>query len=494
MLILPLHKKPTRKNFPWVTTALILINLVVFFGFQASDYQAHQAATAHYHESSLAETEWQWFRDYPGARQSPHRERIREIESLEDEGFPDSELAALRAHTVESHPDFLDDAAAGQFAEIESDTWQEWQDKRDHYEALRAEAFTERHMLSLDRLDLTGLFTHMFLHGGVAHLFGNMLFLALLGLLVEGALGRGTYLAGYLISGLVAAGASLAVHWGTPTGSLGASGAIAGLMGLYAVLYGRRRVRFLYWFYVCFDYVRAPAIILLPLWLGWELLLFLVTDSNVAYEAHMGGIIAGALLALGIRHLGWQNDDFIEEEDRREADRHALREAREAVTALEPERAKRRLRPLLESHGSDPDVLRSWYAACKLKADDPALHEAAARILALEGDDAGERQLIVDTLRDYRKQTRPKLRPGPTVALAGRLARWGETDEARRLLDALLKLKQPPNGTARACIKLARQLLQEEEREAARNYLDHAERLSDEPELHKIIKQLRASH
>src|SRR5690606_15057541 len=100
--------------------------------------------------------------------------------------------------------------------------------------------FFQRH----SELDPVRLVTHAFLHGDVMHLLGNMFFLAALGLLVEGALGPWRFALLYLVGAVGAGLFSAAWNWGAPGGGLGASGAIAALMGAFCVLWGRRPVRF----------------------------------------------------------------------------------------------------------------------------------------------------------------------------------------------------------------------------------------------------------
>lgn len=95
--------------------------------------------------------------------------------------------------------------------------------------------------------------------------------------------------------------ASVGFYWLVATPSLvpgiGASGAIAGLMGMYTVLYWTRPMRFFYFILVYFDYVRLPAIVLLPLWIGSQLVqMALDGDSQINYLAHLGGLLGGALI------------------------------------------------------------------------------------------------------------------------------------------------------------------------------------------------------
>lgn len=490
MLILPLHKKPTRRNFPVITVALILVNLFVYTVFQGNDHDRHHDALSHYHDSGLSDQEWAWFEDFIPREDAHHQVQIREVNELEEAGADGLLIASYRSSTVSSHPDFLELAREGEFLDPDSEAWREWADARDEFERLHAQIFTEQHLLSYHELNPSGLLMHMFMHGSLMHLIGNMVFLAALGLLVEGALGRRLFLASYLLAGLGAAGLAMALNWGLPGGMLGASGAVAGLMGLYAVLYGRRRVRFFYWFFVYFDYVRAPAIVLLPAWLGWELLQFFVAESNIAYEAHIGGIASGALLALGVRQAGLERQEFMDEDIRREDDRAMLKEAREAVTQLQPDQARNLLRPLLARHPEDPDVLGTWYAACKLRSKDSELHDAMEHILTLDPGSPQRRRLIMATLRDYLNQPQARVDEIRLLELAHRLARLDALDEASEIIDRLLADGYRPQGLAETCLVLGRRLRFHKAVSQAETLLELAEKHADRPAIRRAAREL----
>ena len=144
----------------------------------------------------------------------------------------------------------------------------------------------------------------MFLHGGWAHLLGNALFLWVFGNNVEDVMGRTRFLSFYLLCGLVAAAAHIAVDPRSPIPTVGASGAISGMMGAYLVLFPRVRVRMLFIFVIFFKVFRIPAWLVLLYWFGLQLLgglPQLLTPSpelagGVALWAHVGGFVAGVLL------------------------------------------------------------------------------------------------------------------------------------------------------------------------------------------------------
>jgi membrane associated rhomboid family serine protease len=135
--------------------------------------------------------------------------------------------------------------------------------------------------------------TAMFVHGGWVHLIGNMWFLWLFGDNLEDRMGPGRYVIFYLLCGVLAAGTQVIATPDSVAPMVGASGAIAGVLGGYILLYPTARVRCL-WFVTT---VRIPAFILLGLWFVSQFPQFLTpAPSGVAWQAHVGGFLAGLAL------------------------------------------------------------------------------------------------------------------------------------------------------------------------------------------------------
>lgn len=148
---------------------------------------------------------------------------------------------------------------------------------------------------------LWGLLTHMFLHAGFMHIIGNMLFLWIFGDNLEEQMGHAGFLVFYLACGLAAAAAQILDAPMSPIPMVGASGAIAGVMGGYLLMFPRARVDIVAIFIVFFKIFTLPAWTVLGLWFALQLFGgFTVSGENggVAYWAHAGGFIAGLVLAL----------------------------------------------------------------------------------------------------------------------------------------------------------------------------------------------------
>ncbi len=150
--------------------------------------------------------------------------------------------------------------------------------------------------------DVLDVFTSMFMHAGLAHIGGNMLYLWIFGDNVEDAMGHGRYLFFYLTGGVVASLAHILTNPGSQIPTVGASGAIAAVLGAYLILYPQSRVSTLIFIGYFIRLAMVPAIVVLGLWFVLQLfqgvLTFGAADvGGVAFWAHIGGFVAGLVLA-----------------------------------------------------------------------------------------------------------------------------------------------------------------------------------------------------
>jgi membrane associated rhomboid family serine protease len=164
-------------------------------------------------------------------------------------------------------------------------------------------AFVPSRFMANPGADFLTLFTSMFMHAGPVHLAGNMLYLWIFGDNVEDRFGRGGFLIFYLLCGLAATAAQLAFSLNSHIPNLGASGAIAGVLAAYLLLFPRARVSVLQGQRV----VPVPALVMIGLWFVLQLFSGIGSMANapdtggVAYMAHIGGFVAGLVLTLLFR-------------------------------------------------------------------------------------------------------------------------------------------------------------------------------------------------
>lgn len=164
-------------------------------------------------------------------------------------------------------------------------------------------AFVPRRFLANPGADFLTLFTAMFMHAGWVHLFGNMLYLWIFGDNVEDRFGHIKFIIFYLLCGLAATLAQLAFSAGSNVPNLGASGAIAGVLGAYILMFPQGKVKVL----MGRGVVPMPALVVIGLWIVLQFFSGIGSIANtaetggVAYMAHIGGFMAGFVLTFLFR-------------------------------------------------------------------------------------------------------------------------------------------------------------------------------------------------
>ncbi|MBS0193306.1 MAG: rhomboid family intramembrane serine protease [Proteobacteria bacterium] len=435
MLILPLHRTWTRANFPWMAMLLVLANVFVFAFLQSGDHAVYQQAQAYYEQADLGAIEFpayaQWLTAH-GRGEAPTQPFTT---------LPPGAMLAL----IESDGAFLADLHADRVILPTDPRHAQWQNQRAQFDAILDRAFSRAHALRFSHVEPGRIVTSMFMHGGLDHLLGNMLFLLAVGMLVEGALGHGWFLGLYLCGGICAALASLYWHWGSEGNSLGASGAIAALMGAYCVIWGRRKVRVFYWFFVVFDYVKVPALAMLGLWFAWLVVVpSLDAHSHIDYADHAGGLLAGIGMAFALRARGWVRRDFIDEDERIERTQHddaELERAQRLIGQMEIPKARDILLRLDRDQPGRLPVRIALYRCARYQGTPAQVDAAAAGVLEIPAPTDAIARELQSVWEDYAQ----------ACAGAPRLP----TDTLQRLLPVLQRLDADAavDGLLRALIE-----------------------------------------
>jgi membrane associated rhomboid family serine protease len=161
------------------------------------------------------------------------------------------------------------------------------------------------------------VFTAMFMHGGWMHIIGNMIFLWAFGPEIEDAMGRWRYLIFYLVGGTVAMLAQILANPGSSVPNLGASGAIAAVMGAFLITYPRDRIKAVLFVFIFFKVTLIPASLLIGFWFLIQLFdagsVAHAQTGGVAYLAHVGGFLFGvatARLFEDKRIIAWQENNY----------------------------------------------------------------------------------------------------------------------------------------------------------------------------------------
>ena len=428
MILIPFDRAIDWSRPPIMTISLILINVLLFFSWQSGEEQALVDAIHYYQESGLAEIEQQAYSDWKT-----------------QQGQPPAQDTDLQTILIDS--EFRQQMDDGLILAQNSDEFAQWQRLRPSLDTRLDRVTSLKYGLKPANFDLPSLFAHMFLHGSVSHLLGNMFFLFAVGFLVEATIGPWLFLGCYLLGGLGSAGLDLLLSPDRMGPGIGASGAIAGLMGMYAVLFWTRRVRFFYFLLVYFDYVKLPAIVLLPLWISNELYqIWQHSDSPINNVAHLGGLCSGALLGLAVRR--WAPSfslEVFENADREQQREQQMQQVRRLCQDLDYNKALPLLRRLYADDPTQCEVLWLYQQALRLNPSSDEYHRINRAILSLPDHDASYRPLILETLADYVAHAKPAPRLNQQLAcrLAPLLIEANKLDAGQRLFRTLLKHRWP---------------------------------------------------
>jgi membrane associated rhomboid family serine protease len=314
MLIIPTEKRFDWKHAPIVLFILVILNTVIYFGYQFGDNNKIYNALMSYKNQNFIEKEWPVYKDY--LKDNNETERLdKDQELYKNKIDPNSE--SLLLFNIVSDMQFyqyLNEKSYDVFYISFIETWAIPRLKiHNEMRAVSSLAFG----LIPKNLSAVTLLSHQFLHGSVMHLLGNMFFLIICGFAVEAAIGHLRFLLYYLGSGIAGGLLYSVMDFTSATPLVGASGAISGVMAMYLGVFRLKKIEFFYWFFVFVGYFRAPALLILPFYIGKELYSFFNdTGSNVAFMAHIGGFIAGGILMALTYFIKPDvfNEEYIEED------------------------------------------------------------------------------------------------------------------------------------------------------------------------------------
>ncbi|KTF31284.1 rhomboid family intramembrane serine protease, partial [Xanthomonas vesicatoria] len=177
MLLMPLHKPWSRQNIPWVTLLLVLINVVIYLGYQRKDDGLVDNAVHYYVESGLGTLEAQAHAHYLAQTADP---KLRAARQGKLDSVPAPQRTMYLAHLTMHDAAFARALRSGALFKDEAQM-REWRGLRAPYDARLSKVFTLRHLQRSSEWSPARMFTATFLHGDLDHLFGNMVFLLALG-------------------------------------------------------------------------------------------------------------------------------------------------------------------------------------------------------------------------------------------------------------------------------------------------------------------------
>lgn len=313
---------------------------------------------------------------------------------------------------------------------------------------LRAEMPARKWGLTPANPSAVQAFTHMFAHGGWLHMIGNVIFLFVVGYLLEDVWGRPLFALLYVSSGIAAAACFASMHPGLEIPLVGASGAVSGLMGAFLVRFWSIRLRFFYWFaWILRGTFSAPAWLMLPLWFGneafeaWLGNRLLPESGGVAHWAHIGGFVWGFGLAAGIRIFRVEERWLQSRLDAKVtlSSNPAVHKAVEVRFAGDPERAFEMLEGELRSHPENTAAaVALWDVAEQLGRSDRV---ASVLLPGLRSDlQTGQLATALRLLYEL-EQRAPDFAVDPSVLvrMGTMLAGKNQGEDARFVFEKLLR-------------------------------------------------------
>ncbi len=450
MLLIPLTDKISWRNPPIVTIFLILINCLVYFIFQFNDNQKYFEAEQYYFNSGLAEIEIKRYISYRNPSNN-------DLSIYHPNGKLDEDNASRQYQDMMKDYAYLEKLVHEQIITPQDPEYLPWRQLRDEYEHRRSDIVALNYGFIPAKSKPVSFLTHMFLHGGLGHLLGNMIFLWLVGCMLEMGSGRTFYSATYILAGLGSVTLFWLIYPQSPIPLVGASGAISGLMGAFTVLYCKKKVKIFYSLGFYFNYLKARAIILLPIWFANEFYqLFFGDISNVAYVAHIGGLISGALLGfINLKVLRSFNPDVLEPEPEDDVS-PIIEKALRHIRQLDMESGAQLLEMALAKDPDHIDAMTYLFNVRKAEPQDPRFHGIAQKLLDRLTSENNHYSSAVKIFDDYAKLTkRPQLSADLYLKMIVILSRLGHPEKAERILAMFLKQKPDFPGIPTALLKLA---------------------------------------
>ena len=476
MLIIPIENKPEWSRPPVITIGLILANLLIFLLYQGNDAAIAQDAARIYQQHQLLELEREHFLDYSRTAHPELQDELANLSKAERDAY------VMRGIFVDRGFDrYLQDGWQN-FRITIPEAHTDWPEQRRAFEEQRNRLSSiEGGMTPAEAKPFTFI-SSQFLHGGWDHLFGNMVFLFLFGFTLESVLRPHVYLGMYLASGLAANVLHLAFNHDSYVPVVGASGAISGLMGMYLALYRLRKIRFFYTVFVYFGEFRAPALFILPLWLAKELYGHFFTETNIAYWAHIGGLLAGVGMMLLARKTQQEFSEVQEEKIQDDVNEQKLKRIQQAMTALDFPKAKMLAKQACEQQPLDPRPWRLRYDLAKSQPQSKEFHETVFAVLkqfvARETPYVTWKPGIEDILQQYRQlhPHTPALTGNISLALAYKYWQANAIKPAEIFL--LRAQQQGVNNPAmgKLCAQMAQYYQQNQQLEKAKTFADLSRR------------------
>ncbi len=436
MIIIPHSGKMSWTNPPVITLMLILANCFVFFALQGNESEYYHQAQEHYFDSGLSGIEQEAYIKY--LYDTGQEQKLAYLKEPKTDGH---ENEFIVQQEMRSDDTFIIRLKSDEIITPQMKLYSRWKQLRQEYEDILGQSMTYSYGYKPAQGNILNAFTCMFLHGSLMHLVGNMVFLWLVGCMIEMGCNRLIYIMTYLLTGIIATLSFGLIYSDSFTPLIGASGAIAGLMGFYTILFARKKVGIFLSLGFYFTNTKVPAIILLPFWIGNELYqLFLGGPSNVAYTAHLGGLVSGALASLVQKQFLGGVHEVVSEEELEDTVASLMEEGLQHLSDLDFINARRSFEEVLQQDQGNSKALLHLFHMEKQNPGHENFHATANKLLSTLCNFTNNEEECISIYNEYREAaTQPGLSADIYMHIMGSLLKKGELEEAATILAYLLK-------------------------------------------------------
>ena len=443
MIIIPTEKRFDWQHAPLVLFAIVFLNLLVYFFYQFNDEQKIHVALERYTQEGFFEVEWPaWQKFLEGQEEL---ELLQDMQNtykaanlhgnlhanLHANLHDNSNTSSLQSLSLQIllRPDFFPEAENNGLTFKTNDERYHWLDTRAAINRQAGAVSFLKFGLIPGEFSVISLFTHQFLHGSLMHLMGNLLFLMLCGFAVEAAIGHKMFLAFYLVSGLAGSLLFTLVNWGSMQPLVGASGAISGVMAMYLAVFRLKKIEFFYWFFIFVGYFRAPALAILPVYIGKELYsLFFGEATNVAFMAHIGGFVMGGLLVILLLKIKPEtlNNHYIEQDQAIDPRREALSKIYRCMERMELLSALKRVAKEIPEQPKNFDLicLHAQLALIAAQPDSGLSYGLSSSVDGASNKDSSDESILGASDPDHDAPSGSRLTEVEHTAVQALLALW----------------------------------------------------------------------
>lgn len=433
MIIIPTEKQFDWRRAPKVILLLVGINILAFFLYQSGDKIKYQQALQIYTDDNYLEKEFPIYIAYLQTKNNPVA--IQQATTLYESDRQETLILDLVSNT--EFYQYLRTHARLYFFE---DFYEIWSIKRQEvHEQIQAISVYAHGLRGGDFKPLS-LITYQFLHGNTLHLLSNLFFLVVCGFAVEASIGHRRFIAFYLLSGMAAGLIHLLLDRDAQDPLVGASGSISGVMAMYLVIFRMRQIEFFYWFTILVGYFRAPALVILPFYLGKELLLYFTSiNSGIAFMAHFGGFIAGAgALGLASRFFPRTiNQAYVEEKQDEDPKQKSLSDIYDAIEALQFETAAQLINRSRETYGDSFELVKLRYVTDQWLGK-PVVNDSLTALFQINKINPGEAVRLAHIWQRH-KNIAVQLSDKQLIELGMRLTNHEYISEAEQIITLLIE-------------------------------------------------------